>query len=107
MTMQDAWRGRDLPSVLASIPATLSEDQLRRAVKERWSLKRVPVSERKSFVSSLENVEERAFVMHVMHRIDELSNYPNEEHAQAAWLAMDMLQNYQEWWRPGTTTDRY
>ena len=42
----------------------------------------------------VENKKE--FLIHLIHHIDELESYPKEEHLQAAWIAMDMLQNFRK-----------
>ena len=85
-----------MPVALSSVPV-ISEELLRKAVHERWAVARpAAVSRAESLEGNdtgSKEEEEKEFLVHLIHRIDELCNYPKEEHVQASWIAMDMLQN--------------
>ena len=93
MTMQTAYLGRPIPPALTSIPM-IAEEQLRKAVNHRWEVARPLASERATYLVDGDEDEEKAYILMLIARIDELSEYPSEEHIQACWLAMDMLQNH-------------
>jgi hypothetical protein len=101
VAMQTAYRGRPVPKVLSSVPV-LAEDMLRKAVRERWNVARPAAVDRaENFFETVEKNEsnnhvenKKEFLIHLIHHIDELESYPKEEHLQAAWIAMDMLQNF-------------
>ena len=86
--------GRSVPVALSSVPV-ISEELLRKAVHERWAVARPAAVSRAESLEGNDSKEEdeKEFLVHLIHRIDELCNYPKEEHVQASWIAMDMLQN--------------
>tara|TARA_B100000795_G_scaffold72534_1_gene51232 strand:+ start:1806 stop:5528 length:3723 start_codon:yes stop_codon:yes gene_type:complete len=92
VTMQTAYRGRPIPPALLSIPL-IAEDKLRKAVKSRWEVAKPGALDRATNLVKGDEDEEKEFIIMLIHRISELSEYPNEEHLMAAWIAMDMLQN--------------
>ena len=98
VAMQSTYRGRSVPPVLTSVPV-IAEDLLRKAVQERWIVARPDAVNRVEQLSvsgggGEEEGDEKEFLVNIIHRIDDMVEYPKEEHLQASWIAMDMLQNW-------------
>ena len=87
--MQNVFRGMPMLPALSSVPL-ITGDALKKAVAERWKLSKKTVEE---LASSVQNdTEKYHHLLTVMHRVDELCDFPADEYHQAAWILMDMIQ---------------